>query len=346
MYESFYKFSGQPFRLSPDHRFFFNSQAHRKALAYLRYGLSQGEGFIVVTGPVGTGKSTLVAQLFAEIRQAPVVAAQIATTQIEADDAVRLVLAAFGVTPPTADKAAMLKAFETFLIQQHRAGKRVLLVIDEAQNLPRRTLEEFRMLSNFNLGGQPLFQSFLLGQPQFNAILADPDLEQLRQRVIASHQLEPMTAAETRAYVEHRLRLVGWTGRPSLAEDLFPLVHEETGGVPRRINTVFSRLLLMGALEEREHLDAACARTVLAELRSELAESLDRAPRRTAAEAPAPATGAADPALADPALQERLARLEARVEAQERSLQEAAEALLGLIAAGLPAGTPALHAAE
>jgi putative secretion ATPase (PEP-CTERM system associated) len=341
MYEAHYDFTGQPFRLSPDHRFFFGSQAHRKALAYLRYGIGQGEGFIVVTGPVGTGKSTLVAQLLAELRDAPVVAAQIATTQIEADDAVRLVLSAFGIVPPQQDKASMLRAFEGFLVQQHRAGKRVLLVVDEAQNLPLRTLEEFRMLSNFDLGGQPLFQSFLLGQPQFNAVLADPDLEQLRQRVIAAYQLEPMTAAETRQYVEHRLSLVGWTGRPSLADDLFPLLHEESGGIPRRINTICNRLLLMGAIEGRDHLDAAAARSVVAELRGELAESLDRAPRKAPQAQAAPVS--AEPA--DAALRERVASLEARVEAQERLLQELAEAAVGLLAATQQPRLP-LHAAE
>src|SRR5262249_27941995 len=162
-----------------------------------------GEGFIVVTGKVGTGKSTLVGQLMAQLDTDRVVARQIVTTQVEAAGIIKLILGTFNITSHASDKASMLRSFETFLVQHHKLTKRVLLIVDEAQNLPLRTLEELRMLSNFVLDGQSLFQSFLVGQPQFNVLLADPQLEQMRQRVIASYHLEPMSAFETQAYIEH-----------------------------------------------------------------------------------------------------------------------------------------------
>ena len=205
MFEDFYKLVGPPFKLGPDHRFFFPSKNHDKALSYLRYGLQQDEGFIVVTGDIGAGKTTLVSQLFSELDKTRFLAAQIVTSNIDADDALRMILSAFGVTPHSNDKAALLRSFESFLMAQHRAGRRVLMVVDEAQNLPTRTIEELRMLSNFSVGGQSLFQSFLVGQPQFKEMLADPSLEQFRQRVIASYHLGPMSEEETAEYIRHRL---------------------------------------------------------------------------------------------------------------------------------------------
>ncbi len=274
MYETFYGLSDTPFRLSPDHRFFFGSQSHNKAMAYLRYGLHQGEGFIVITGDIGTGKSTLVSQLFSELDTRRVLPAKIATTNVEADDAVRLIISAFRLSPPSTDKAALLRHFESFLVDQHKASRRVLLVVDEAQNLPMRTIEELRMLSNFAVGGQSLFQSFLLGQPQFKTLLADPGLEQLRQRVIASYHLEPMSFEETRHYIEHRLRTAGWRGDPALFDETFAAIHVATNGVPRRINTLCNRLMLYGALEERHELDADAVADVLADLQGEVAETV------------------------------------------------------------------------
>lgn len=274
MYEEFYGLSGPPFKLSPDHRFFYRSHGHRKAMSYLKFGLHQGEGFIVITGAVGTGKSTLASQLFSELDSSEVIAAQIVTTQIEADDAVRMILSAFDIPAPNPDKASLLRAFENFLVHQHKLSRRVLLIVDEAQNLPMRTIEELRMLSNFSVGGQSLFQSFLLGQPQFNALLADPSLEQLRQRVIASYHLEPMTGPETREYIKHRLTMVGWTDDPSITDGAFDRVFAETEGIPRRINTLCNRLLLYGTLEEVHTLDEHAVDEVVEDLRKEVAEGV------------------------------------------------------------------------
>lgn len=274
MFETYYGFSGAPFRLSPDPRFFFNSRSHRKAMAYLDYGLGQREGFIVITGRIGSGKSTLVSHLLSRVDLRRVVAAQIATTQVDPDDMLRLIVSSFNVLPAAKDKATLLRALEAFLVQQSRDGRQVLAVIDEAQNLPMRTIEEIRMLSNLVRDGRSLLQIFLIGQPQFSALLANPALEQLRQRVIASYSLEALSPIETRRYIEHRLGLVGWTGDPSLGEAIFDRVFEETEGIPRRINTLCARLFLLGALDGLHHLDLEDINAVIDDLRGEVAGAM------------------------------------------------------------------------
>nr|MCH9674522.1 AAA family ATPase [Gammaproteobacteria bacterium] len=161
MYEAFYKLRDKPFRLSPDPRFFFNSRGHKRALAYLRYGVKQGEGFIIITGDVGTGKTTLVQTLLRSLDKENIVAAQIVTTQLQADDLVRLVAASFGLAYQRVSKATVLKSLEIFFQACVKEGKRVLLIVDEAQALPRKAIEELRMLSNFQMGGRTLLQAIL-----------------------------------------------------------------------------------------------------------------------------------------------------------------------------------------
>ena len=271
MYESFYKFQARPFQLSPDPRFFYGSPVHKRAMSYLRYGLTQGEGFIVITGDIGTGKTMLVRTLFADLARENVVAAQLVTTQLEADDTLRMVAASFGLAHEGLDKATLLKNLETFMTARAREGKRVLLLVDEAQNLPPRSLEELRMLSNFQLGGKVLFQSFLLGQAEFRNTLQSKGLEQLRQRVIAAYHLEPLDLAQTRAYIEHRLTTVGWRGDPKFTDAAFAVIHQQSGGIPRRINTVCDRLMLFGSLEEVHTFDGDNVNLVIAELNQETA---------------------------------------------------------------------------
>lgn len=269
MYEAFYKLNAKPFQLSPDPRFFFGSQGHKRAMSYLRYGLSQGEGFIIITGGVGTGKTTLVRALFEDLAKENVVAAQLVTTHLEADDTLRMAAASFGLAHEGASKAAILKNLETFLLARTREGKRVLLVIDEAQNLPVGSLEELRMLSNFQEDGRALLQSFLLGQEEFKATLQLDGLEQLRQRVIAAYHLDPLTAEESREYIEHRLTLVGWNRDPEITAAAYGEIFSYTMGVPRKINTFCDRLLLFGYLEELHTLDVGQVREVIAELQQE-----------------------------------------------------------------------------
>ena len=250
MYEAFYNLSAKPFQLSPDPRFFFNSKGHKRALAYLRYGIKQGEGFIIVTGNVGTGKTTLVSALFQGLAKENIVATQIVTTQMRADDLLRMVAAGFGLAYEHVGKAALLRHLEAFFRSCVEEGKRVLLVVDEAQGLPRNSIEELRMLSNFQMGGKSLLQSFLLGQREFRNTMRSPGFEQLRQRVIAAYHLKPLDSEETRAYIEHRLRTVGWDDDPHITEEAFAEIYRFTEGVPRRINTLCDRLMLFAYLEE------------------------------------------------------------------------------------------------
>jgi general secretion pathway protein A len=267
MYEQFYGFSGRPFQLTPDPQFYFESTSHKKAMSYLGYGLAQGEGFIVITGEVGAGKSTLVAHLMERIDPAALTAAQVVTTALDGAEVVHVVAQAFGLQVDGHDKAAALGAIERFLQDEARAGRRCLLVVDECQNLDLGALEELRMLSNFQLGSHPLLQSLLLGQPEFRRTLAHhPGLEQLRQRIIASHHLEALDAHEVELYVRHRLGHVGWSGRPEFEPGLLDALYRHTGGIPRRVNQVMNRLLLLGAIEARDELSLPMLDDVIAEM--------------------------------------------------------------------------------
>lgn len=269
MYENFYNLSSKPFNLSPDPRFFFGSRGHKRAMSYLRYGLNQGEGFIIITGDIGTGKTTLVRTLFSELTNENVVAAQLVTTQLEAEDMLRMVAAAFGLAHDNVSKATLLKNLETFLLARAREGKRVLLVVDEAQNLPPRSLEELRMLSNFQVGEKALMQSFLLGQEEFRRTLQAEGLEQLRQRVIAAYHLSPLDLEETKSYIEHRLNMVGWKNDPHFTNESYEDIHKFTDGVPRRVNTMLDRLLLFGFLEEAHTINRDTVKSVTDELLAE-----------------------------------------------------------------------------
>jgi general secretion pathway protein A len=278
MYEQFYGLTARPFQLTPDPAFYFESATHKKALSYLGYGLAQGEGFIVITGEVGAGKSTLVAHLMATVDPGRLTAAQIVTSKLGGEEIVHVVAQAFGLAVEGHDKASALGAVECFLHEEARAGRRCLLVVDESQNLSIEALEELRMLSNFQLGAHPLLQTLLLGQPEFRATLLEhPGLDQLRQRVIATHHLDAMEADEVRPYAEHRLNLAGWSGSPALDDGLFAEIFAVSHGVPRRVNQLFNRLLLLGSVEDRDAIDAGMLKQILDEFDEDGVGSLLRA---------------------------------------------------------------------
>ncbi|MGE0408148.1 MAG: XrtA/PEP-CTERM system-associated ATPase [Amphiplicatus sp.] len=269
MYEEYFSFAASPFRLNPDPKFFFGSRSHNKAMAYLHYGIRQGEGFIVITGEIGAGKSMLIGHLLDQLDRSNVVAAHLLTANVEPSALLSHILSAFRIEPSGAGKSAELEALEDFLFDQMNRGRRVLLIVDEAQNLPIPTIEELRMLSNMDYDGTPLFQVFLVGQPEFRAVLAKPEMEQLRQRVIASYHLEPLGLEETTDYIRHRLGVVGWRDNPAIAEGAFAAIFDATGGVPRKINKLCNRIFLYCSIEKLTNIDDAVVRAVVADLGEE-----------------------------------------------------------------------------
>lgn len=287
MYESFYGLNSKPFQLNPDPSFYFGSKQHKRASAYLEYGMHRNEGFIVITGEVGAGKTTIVRGLLDSLDSAKVVAAHLVSTQLDAEDTLRLVAAAFGLRTKDVSKSDVLMTLEAFLINAARKGQRCLLIVDEAQNLTPRAVEELRMLSNFQFGNTALLQSFLVGQPEFREILQSPHMQQLRQRVIASCHIGPMDPEETRGYIEHRLKCAGSTGSPSFDDAAFLAIHTASGGVPRRINSLCDRLLLLGFLGGKRDFVAADVEEVAREIHEEtLAPRFNNAARTSAAPSP------------------------------------------------------------
>ena len=328
MYERFFGLAGKPFQLNPDPDFFYGSRGHKRAMAYLEYGLHQGEGFIVITGEVGAGKTTLVRNLLRRIPSESVSAAQIVSTQVEADDLLRLVAAGFGIEHAQLDKSTLLTRLEDHFRYLHADSRRALLIVDEAQNLSARAVEELRMLSNFQIGNKSLVQSFLVGQPEFREIMQRPEMRQLKQRVIASYHLGPLDAAETQAYIEHRLRHVGWSDDPAFEPEAFERIHEHSGGVPRRINTLCDRVLLATFLAELHHVSQTGVDEVAEELSEELGKST-LAPTGGPGNAPAPPETPVAPSpsrptvsaeqLLEPHAHSRLSQLEDRVALLEAS---------------------------
>lgn len=286
MYDKFYRLSARPFQLAPDAQFFFESTVHRQAMAYLSYGLhhaGDAGGFIVITGEIGAGKTILVDHLLSALDYQKFAIARIVTTRLTRDDFLYQIASGFGIARERLAKGSLLENIIDFIIAMQRIGRQPLLILDEAQSLNFEALEELRMLSDVVFDKEFALQTLLLGQPQFRSILGNPSLEQLRQRVTAAYHLGPLNEVETRAYIEHRLRQADWKGDPSLLDDCFSALYLHSGGLPRRINSLCSRLLLHGFLEELHTLTRQAVQRVAKDLRDEnmvIADHSDEGRRR------------------------------------------------------------------
>ncbi len=320
MHDDHYGLSERPFALTPDPKFWFDTATHRKAMAYLGYGLSQGEGFIVITGDVGAGKTTLVGHLMATIDRERLHVIKLVSTQIEADDLLRIVAGGLGVESAGLAKAQLLTAIERGLHAVARAGRRTLLIVDEAQALHANALEELRMLSNFQAGGHALLQIVLLGQPEFRAALSGSEgLEQLRQRVIALHHLDPMGRDEIEPYMVHRLALAGWRGNPDFTPEAIEALYRGSDGVPRRLNQLAARVMLQGAIEKLDVIDGRTVDAVVADINGDMPVVHAPAPLPM----PVPRPQAAPLPMSRPIeiAPDRFAAIEARLEEQDAALR-------------------------
>ncbi len=270
MYEAFYAFTGNPFQLTPDSRFFFGSHEHRKAMSFLEYGISQREGFVVITGEIGAGKTTLVEHLLATLDSLQYAVARVVTTQVSGFDVLCMIGSAYGIFRDGMSKSALITRFAEFFSNLKAQRRYPLIIVDEAQSLTAEAIEELRMLSNLVAGSSAPFQGILLGQPEFRDSLSGPTLQQFRQRIIASCHLGALTEEDCRKYIEYRLARVGWTDNPTFSDDAFREIHRRSGGIPRRVNTLCSRLLLLGYLEESRHIDGGNVARVAEEMAAEL----------------------------------------------------------------------------
>jgi len=275
MYDGFYNLTKKPFQLTADSDFYFNSAVHRRALAYMRYGLAQGEGFVVVTGKPGTGKTMLVKELVNSLNNENINIGIMVSSQVGADDLLKIISATFGLPYDGEDKSTLLTRIERFFIQQAMAGKRVLMIVDEAQNLPKDSLEELRMLSNFEMSGKTLFQTFLIGQKQLGETLFLPEMEQFRQRIVANYQLKPLSEEETKHYILFRMEKAGWKDSPQFDDDIFSDICNYTQGIPRRINTLCDRVLLFGYLDELRVITLSSIQKVITDIEEEASQVTD-----------------------------------------------------------------------
>jgi len=269
MYEIFYNLKAEPFRLSPDHRFCYDHKGYAKARAYMAYAFMRAEGFVMITGRPGTGKTTLIGEMIESLADETVTTANLVCTQLQADDLLKMVAYSFGVDDHIVQKAELLQRLDTLLKKWNREGRRALLIVDEAQDLSPSAMEELRLLTNIQVNGNPLLQIFLLGQPELRDLILSPSMEQVHQRIVAASHLQPLEKDETEAYIRHRLEKVGWQGDPAISHAIYPLIYRFSEGIPRRINLICSRLFLHGAVEQRHQIGIKDFRDVIEELQSE-----------------------------------------------------------------------------
>ena len=269
VYKSVYNLEGSPFRLSPDYHFSFGHPSYDDAKSYLKYAVSEGEGIVAITGAPGTGKTTLIASLISELDLSHVQVGVVTNVQLDSSNLIDMVVDAFSLKVDHADNVSMVLEFKQFLKNQHVKGRRVILIVDEAQGLTPELLEELRLFSNFQHNTELLLQIFLVGQEPLMDIIRSPGLEQLHQRLIAAAQLKPLALKETKDYIMHRLNCVGWKDDPVMTDEVFNLVHKFSAGVPRRINLICHRLFLHVGLVGKHKLIGGDALNVIVELHKE-----------------------------------------------------------------------------
>ncbi|RLA00507.1 MAG: hypothetical protein DRQ45_07250 [Gammaproteobacteria bacterium] len=269
MYKRFYQLTANPFRLAPEPDFCFSHSGYKRAREYLEFALAQGEGFVMVTGRSGTGKTLLVETFLKGINPREVIARRIAVSNFGATDLLRAVAYAYGIDAAGMDKGIMRHRIQQFFIQQEQAGRRVLLIIDEAQTLSHAALEELRILADLQTQSRLMLQLFLVGQESLQELMCTPDMEQFQQRVIANYQLVPLNLQDTRSYIEHRLLQAGWKGDPEFSSAAVLSIYQLSTGIPRHINKICNRLLLLGFGKDNHAFDEQDVQEISAEMREE-----------------------------------------------------------------------------
>src|SRR5450631_1948995 len=288
MYLELFKLHELPFRLSPDPQFLYLSKQHARAKAYMESTIWFTDGFVVITGEIGAGKTTLIETFLREL-QPEVVVAQINQTQLSPTAFLQTVLVQFGFSPFAMKKPEVLATLNKFLIDQYSSGRKVLLIVDEAQNLSYRVLEEIRMLSGIETAKEKVLRIILAGQPELNEQLNSPELVQLTQRVRLRFHLTALTRAETTAYIDHRLEVAGAEGRRIFAEDTYPVIYKYTGGVPRLINTLCDTCMMAAFGHDQDTVTSADLDAAIRELQwVEFASATNRMHLPQVQQSPAP----------------------------------------------------------
>ena len=272
MYESHFGITGPPFQLSPDPSFYFDSKGHHQALAEIRRGLAEKAGFVVISGEVGAGKTTLVRTLLEELDSSRYALGHILSTQLDADELLRAILLAFGVTPQDETPERLMKAIHGQVAVLAKDGWHAVLIIDEAQNLHLDAFHRLVELDRTSPPGRTPLKVFLVGQPELRGLVASPELSALRERVRVSCHLGPLGSVETGRYIEHRLAKVGWSGVPRFEPGAFAEIHRWTQGIPRRVNLLCNRLMLSCFLSAEVQIDVATVATTARDLRAEIGD--------------------------------------------------------------------------
>ncbi|KQV45385.1 MULTISPECIES: ExeA family protein [unclassified Duganella] len=265
MYTQYFNLKQQPFSIAPDPRYLFMSERHREALAHLLYGVGSGGGFVLLTGEIGAGKTT-VCRCFMEQIPADCRLAYIFNPKLTVEELLQSVCDEFGVAPEGASVKSYVDAVNSYLLESHAAGHNNVLVIDEAQNLSADVLEQLRLLTNLETSERKLLQIILIGQPELRQMLARPELEQLAQRVIARYHLGPLSEAEVGSYIQHRLAVAGAGAVELFPRGLLRRIHQLSKGVPRRINLLCDRALLGTYVENRAQVNATILRRAAQEV--------------------------------------------------------------------------------